>query len=204
MHFDGGTTLKCRTCSLLCLRTKNINKGLRECTLCSTKIKQPKNTQWLCVCSLLGLDLPWREMQHHIEGHLDSLQYQHILQNVMLLSVWMIHPNGIIHFQQDHSSIHDSRVVQEWLSMQADVELIDWPLQAHDMNPIENMWSEVKRTLQETWPVLAPRNSYKLWTLMSDTLDEVASSQRYIRSLIESMTWRMKSVVEAQRFSTSY
>jgi hypothetical protein len=28
------------------------------------------------------------------------------------------------HFQQDHSSIHDSRVVQEWLSLQADVELI--------------------------------------------------------------------------------
>ena len=86
---------------------------------------------------------------HRIEGHLDGLQYQHILQNVMVPYVRTLYPDGIIHFQQDHSSIHDSLVVQEWLSLQADVELIDWPPQAPDMNAIENMWSEVKRTVQE-------------------------------------------------------
>jgi len=102
------------------------------------------------------------------------------------------------------SSTHDSRVVQEWLSQQAHVELIDWPPQLPDMNPIENMWSEVKRTMHETWPVLPPRNSDELWTLVSDAWHEVASSQRYIQSLIESMTRRMKSVVEAEVFWTSY
>jgi hypothetical protein len=56
------------------------------------------------------------------------------------------------------------------------------------VNPIENMWSEVKRTMQEIWPVLPPRNSDELWALVSDAWDEVASSQRYIRLLIESMT----------------
>jgi len=64
---------------------------------------------------------------HRTEDHLDGLQYQHILQNVMVPSVWMLYPDGIIHLQQDHSSIHVSRVVQEWLSRQADVELTDWP-----------------------------------------------------------------------------
>jgi len=64
---------------------------------------------------------------HRIEGHLDGLQYQHILQNVMVPSVRMLYPEGVIHLQQDHSSIHDSRVVQEWLSRQADVELLHWP-----------------------------------------------------------------------------
>jgi hypothetical protein len=71
----------------------------------------------------------------------------------------MLYPDGIIHFQQDNSSIHDSHVVQEWLSLWADVELIDWPPRAPDMNSIENMWSEVKRTIEETWPVLPPRNN---------------------------------------------
>ena len=56
------------------------------------------------------------------------------------------------------------------------------------MNPIESMWSEVKRTMQETWPVLPARNSDELWTLVSDAWDEVAFSQLYVRSLIESMT----------------
>jgi hypothetical protein len=53
-------------------------------------------------------------MLHRVEGHLDSLQFQHILQKVMLPSVSMLFPDGIIHFQQDHCSIHDPCVVQEW------------------------------------------------------------------------------------------
>jgi len=116
----------------------------------------------------------------------------------------MLYPDGITHLQQDHSCIHDSRVVQERLPRQADVELLDWPPRAPDMNPIENMWSQVNRTMQETWPVLPPRNSDELWALVPDAWDEVASSTRYNRSLIESMTRRMKSVIEAEGFWTSY
>jgi hypothetical protein len=58
---------------------------------------------------------------HRIEGHLHGLQYKHILKHVMVQSVRVLYPDGVIQFQQDHSSIHDSRVVQEWLSRQADV-----------------------------------------------------------------------------------
>jgi hypothetical protein len=47
------------------------------------------------------------------------------LQDVMVPSVRMLYSDVIIHLQQDHSSIHDSHVVQEWLSQQADIELID-------------------------------------------------------------------------------
>jgi hypothetical protein len=45
----------------------------------------------------------------------------------MVPSVTVLYPDGVIQFQQEHSSIHDSRVVQEWLLRQANVELIDWP-----------------------------------------------------------------------------
>jgi hypothetical protein len=65
-------------------------------------------------------------MLHRI-GQLDSLQHEHILQHVMVPYVQMLYPTGIIHFQQDHSSIHDSRVVQVWLLLQAKVKFIDWP-----------------------------------------------------------------------------
>jgi hypothetical protein len=127
-------------------------------------------------------------MLNRIEDHLDSLQYKHILQNLMVPSVCMLYPDGIIHFQEDHSSIHDSCVVQEWLSLQAEVKLIDWLLHAPDMNPIDNMWSEVKRAMQETWPVVPPRNSYDPWILVSEAWDEVASSQCYVQSLVKSIT----------------
>jgi len=88
-------------------------------------------------------------LSDHVEGHLAGLHYQHILQNAMVSSVRMLYSDVITHLQQDHFSIHDSRVVQEWLTRQADVELLDWPPRAPDMNPIENMWSEVKRTMHE-------------------------------------------------------
>ena len=48
------------------------------------------------------------------------------------------------------------------------------------MNPIENTWNEVKGAVQETWPVVPPRNSDELWALVSDAWDEVASFQHYI------------------------
>ena len=75
---------------------------------------------------------------HRIKGHLDDQQHQHILQNEIAPPVWMLHTNNIIHLQEAHSSIHNSRVAQEWLSQRADVEL-DWPQGATDINPIENM-----------------------------------------------------------------
>jgi hypothetical protein len=72
------------------------------------------------------------------------------MKGLKVPSVRMLYPDGIIHLQQDHSSNHDSRVVQEWLSRQAVVELIAWTPRTPDMNPIENMWSEVKRALIES------------------------------------------------------
>jgi hypothetical protein len=68
----------------------------------------------------------------------------------MVPSVRVLYPDGVIQFQQDHSSIHDTFIVQEWLSWQVDVQLIDWPPQAPDMNPTENTCSELKKTMRET------------------------------------------------------
>jgi len=44
---------------------------------------------------------------------------------------------------------------------------LDRPPRAPDMNPVENMWSELKRTMQEKWPVLPLRTSDEQWTLVS-------------------------------------
>jgi len=94
------------------------------------------NSQYMSTCTHSGrvsvLCWGWIShegagMLHRIEGHLDSLQYLHILQNVVLPSVRMLYPDGVIHFQQDCSSIHYFHVVQEWLSLQANIRLTDWP-----------------------------------------------------------------------------
>jgi len=50
----------------------------------------------------------WGCISHCIEGLLDGLHYQNILQNVTVPCVWMLYPQVLIHLQQDHSSIHGS------------------------------------------------------------------------------------------------
>ena len=63
--------------------------------------------------------------------------------------------------------------------------------------------SEPHRVYVE-WGEKGQRRKPGLSSLVSDTWEEVASSQHYIQSLIESMTWRMKSVVKAEGLWTSY
>jgi len=95
---------------------------------------------------------------HRIEGHLDGLHYQHILQNVTVPSAWIFHPDGVIHLQQDHFSIHDSRVIQEWLSRQADLELFDWRM--CDTSPVPVAGRSTAHRLLRLW-VRIPRGLHK-------------------------------------------
>jgi len=74
----------------------------------------------------------------------------------MVPSSRLLVSNGVIHFQHDHFSIHNSGMLQ------ADVELIGWLPQAPDVDPIENVWIEVKKTIQDTWNVLLMKNRM-LW-----------------------------------------
>jgi hypothetical protein len=87
--------------------------------LWSLRTPPPANALVVCLSTVrAGFRHEGAGVLHRIEGHLDGLQYLHVLQNVMVPSVRMFYPEGIIHLQQDHSSIHDSLVVQEWLSWQ--------------------------------------------------------------------------------------
>ena len=114
---------------------------------------------------------------HCIEGHLDGLQYKNILKTIIVPYVRLLYPNTIIQFQQDHSSIHDSNWVQEWLLAQAYVECSDWPPQASCMSPTDNMWIEVKRTIQISWPDLPPKNSDTLWTVVTENRDKYVAGK---------------------------
>lgn len=110
------------------------------------------------------------------------------------------------HFQQDNATIHVAASTEQWLQ-ERKISWIDWPAHSPDLNPIEHVWSLLKRKLAQMYP--------DLWNLKQNRLDIEGFTrclraawwdidQRQIDGLISGMPRRLAAIKKVKGWYTKY
>ncbi len=82
-----------------------------------------------------------------LKSTVNAAIYQDILEHFMLPSADKLYEDADLIFQQDLAPAHTAKDTKSWLNDHG-VTVLDWPANSPDLNPIENLWSIVKRKMR--------------------------------------------------------
>ena len=145
-----------------------------------------------------GSVMVWGAINHRfksqlviVNGNLNAQRYiDQILRPVVIP---LIQQRGRhMHFQQDNATPHSARLTQNFLQNNG-VNVLAWPANSPDLNPIEHLWDELGRRVRQRQP--PPRNVAQLTAALQAEWNAIP--QPTIRNLCESMGRRLNTCIRA-------
>ncbi|KAJ4429074.1 hypothetical protein ANN_26075 [Periplaneta americana] len=107
---------------------------------------------------------------------------------------------------KDNHRVHTCVEVMTWFSERPCIRLIEWSPCSPDLNVLESVWSEVKKTVNAMVNTMPRRPTTKdaLWNIIKNAWDRVSSRRQYLRRLIASIPRRMQAVIDVEGLHTRY
>jgi transposase len=86
-------------------------------------------------------------------------------------------PKGEKVFQQDNAPIHTAKHTENFLQ-EAEIDVLQWPPQSPDLNPIEHLWDALDKmtrfqVLQESWQIFSSDVLFNLLNSMPARIAKV-------------------------------
>jgi transposase len=154
----------------------------------------PKNRQKIMVWG--GFSIKGLVGYHSFNTIMDGNYYVQILQDHLIRNArkqfgrrWRL--------QQDNDPKHKSRVAQQFLSKEAP-EVIDWPSNSPDVNPVENLWSIIKRRVEKR----KPTNLQELDIFLHEEWDK--TDMVVLSHLVDSMQSRCLALIKSKGERINY
>ena len=134
---------------------------------------------------------------HSIERRIDGAMYSEILGDNLLPSATTLEMGRGWVFQHDNDPKHMDKGIREWLKKKH-IKVMECLSQSPDLNPIENLWRELKLRV-------AKRQPWNLKDLESICKEESTKiPPEMCANLVTNYKKRLTSVVANNSFSTKY
>jgi transposase len=122
-----------------------------------------------------------------IDGSMNSVRYIAILRDQFL--PWVVKNRvEMTSFQQDNASCHISKAAKSFFESQG-IQLLGWPANSPDLNPIENVWAILKERVRKR----CPETKEELQQVAIEEWDSIP--QKVIKKTVESFEKRCAQII---------